>query len=913
MAFFKNFLKPKWQHDNPDIRRQAMTDLVSTEQLLTFIQQEPEPELRQLAVERINDQSTLDELCSHNKAEVRDTAQTRLLKLLLPEGQDITSIRDTKTLMRIAGLTSDQSLRLAAIAGLTDEQERLQIATTHSVAKVRLAAAEGIQKAELLQQLQDHAQGKDKAVYRLCKDRLATYKAEQEARTAQNQRIEHMLEQAQQLNRLGYGPDFNGRLQVLNKQFAELQSVMTAEQASRMTQQLDDAATVLKQHDDEEQRLAEARSRAEDAQQQQAQLLSQLSELLEQAPTAEPESLQQPLQTLDQQWRDSQADHKADADALRQYANQYQQALAITACLTQYQAQQEKLSQWLNAKLPDDMKGLSRTIKAGRDWQKQLQWPLDHSQPDWVGRIQERHNAASAALAELESQQKSRIDTLDQQIARLESLLQDGHLKDAGKLFGQLSHNLRQVDSKLVQTQQRQVRSLGARLGEMRDWQGFVTIPKKEALCEAMEALIDADMEADVLADRIQVLQDEWKTLNSSQPDRELWQRFQTAGDKAFEPCRAYFATIAEQRQQNIEQRNQLIEELTHYEAAFNWQQADWKVVQQTLDAARAAFRSYSPVDRATHKDTQQRFHAICDRIYAHMKAEFDHNLDQKRTLIQQAEDQIDVEDLSEAIEAIKQLQQQWKDVGLTPRNADQKLWKQFRNHCDAVFNRLEQERADRKARIDGVVQQAEALLAEAEALVQLTEVPPGDNQATGGQSNDNKQQLAALEQGFNELELPKSAHQRIRKGFARVNDQITNQHKEQQAAAERARWQGLIDRLQALSTGNTEQWQAADKLPSGYAVDAFEQAWEQRSETAADSQDATDLCIQMEILAGIDSPATDKTRRMELQVQRLAQGLGQSTDPDTERQQLVNNWLTLQASAIQSQRFNQAVEASLK
>ena len=62
MAFFKNFLKPKWQHDNPDIRRQAMTDLVSTEQLLTFIQQEPEPELRQLAVERINDQNTLGEL-----------------------------------------------------------------------------------------------------------------------------------------------------------------------------------------------------------------------------------------------------------------------------------------------------------------------------------------------------------------------------------------------------------------------------------------------------------------------------------------------------------------------------------------------------------------------------------------------------------------------------------------------------------------------------------------------------------------------------------------------------------------------------------------------------------------------------------------------------------------------------------
>merc|ERR1711879_603180 len=203
---------------------------------IELIQQESEPELRQLAVERINDQNTLDELCSHNQTDVRETAQTRLLAMLLPDGQDISTITDSQVLMRIAGLTNDQSLRLAAIAGLTDEQERLQIASTHPVAKVRLAAAEGIQSPERLQQLLDHAQGKDKVVYRLCKERLATYKAEQEARDAQSRKIDHIILQAQQLNRLGYSPDFNGRLQVLNKQSAELNASMSAEQSSTLAQ-----------------------------------------------------------------------------------------------------------------------------------------------------------------------------------------------------------------------------------------------------------------------------------------------------------------------------------------------------------------------------------------------------------------------------------------------------------------------------------------------------------------------------------------------------------------------------------------------------------------------------------------------------------------------------------------------------
>lgn len=911
MAFFKNFLKPKWQHDNPDIRRQAMTDLVSTEQLLTFIQQESEPELRQLAVERINDQNTLDELCSHNQTDVRETAQTRLLAMLLPDGQDISTITDSQVLMRIAGLTNDQSLRLAAIAGLTDEQERLQIASTHPVAKVRLAAAEGIQSPERLQQLLDHAQGKDKVVYRLCKERLATYKAEQEARDAQSRKIDHIILQAQQLNRLGYSPDFNGRLQVLNKQSAELNASMSAEQSSTLAQELAAATELLKQHEEEEKRLAEARSRAETAQQQQTELLTQVSTLLESAPAAEPEALQQQLQTIDQQWRDSQAEHKANSDSLRQYENQHQQILSISACLSQYEASQETLTRWLDTDLPADMKGLSRMIKSGKDWLKQFKWPLDHSQPEWIARIQERQTAATTALAELEQQQNSRIEVINQQLGKLEQLIQDGHLKDASKLYGQLNTGLRQVDSKLVHSQQRQIRSLGGKLGEMRDWQGFVTIPKKEALCDAMEALIDADTSPDVLADKIQVLQDEWKTLNSSQPDRELWQRFQAAGDKAFEPCRAYFATVAVQRQENVEHRNRLIDELTHYESALDWSQADWKVVQQTLDAARETFRSYSPVDRAAHKDTQQRFHDICDQIYAHLKNEFERNLDKKRALVELAESQIVEEDLSDAIDTIKQLQQDWKDIGITPRNADQKLWKQFRTHCDAVFNRLEQERVERKARINDVVQQAEELLAEAEALIQ----------PETGMANANHR-LSELEQDFNSLELPKSAHQRIRKGFSRVNDKLSNHQKEQQAAAEKARWLGLIDRLQALATGDENQWQQADDLPSGYSMEAFNTAWAQRAddhhdsdsgnENKNDNAEATDTCIQMEILAGINSPKTDKSRRMELQVQRLAQGIGQVTDTGEERQQLVAQWLTLPSSTAQGKRFCQAIEASL-
>ncbi len=61
-----------------------------------------------------------------------------------------------------------------------------------------------------------------------------------------------------------------------------------------------------------------------------------------------------------------------------------------------------------------------------------------------------------------------------------------------------------------------------------------------------------------------------------------------------------------------------------------------------------------------------------------------------------------------------------------------------------------------------------------------------------------------------------------------------------------------------------------------------------------------------------METPASDKARRMELQVQRLAEGLGKGLSVDQERQQLVSRWLTVKASAELKARFINALKASL-
>ncbi|WP_419813468.1 DUF349 domain-containing protein [Bacterioplanoides sp.] len=918
MALLSKFFKPKWQHANPDVRRQAITDLKTDEQRITFIQAESVAELRQLAVAQVQSEQELEKLLSHNHQDVRDTARQTWLERLLNGQQSLSAIHDNQTLIRIASLTNDQQQRLEAVSRITDQNERLQLAMNNPVAKVRLAAAEGINDSDKLQQLMAYAQGKDKAVYRLCKDRLNASKAERDAQQALQTRIQTLLANAEQLNRLGYNPEFNGRYQVISKEWQTLSEQASSELQTAMQQQLDQAQATLTQHAEEEARQAQQQQAAQQAQSQQAGLLQTLETLLADTLATRPDAegiqqLHQQIETLEANWRDANQAHKASAEENRQFENQLQQLFAIQTALSHFAEKQDELNEWLAKPLATDLRGLTNTQKQAQQWQKQLHWPLkaqdNVQQPGWVSQIQEKLDQANAALDEMAKQQKSRLQTIDEQLAKLEQALAEGHAKDASKLNQQVQQNLRQVDNKVSQDQQRKAKSLNAQLNEMRDWQGYAITPKKEALCTAMEALVDADISADVLADKIHELQEEWKTLGSAQPDRDLWQRFQAAGDKAFEPCREYFAQLAEKRQQFVAARQALTAELISYEQQLDWQSADWKVVQKTLDAAREAFRSYSPVDRAAHKDTQKAFQDACDAIYAHLKQEYDRNLAAKAELVTQAEALVEQEDLSAAIDRVKSLQQEWKNIGVTPRNPDQKLWKQFRTACDGVFSRLDSEKAQRKAQINDAVTQAESLVAQAQALA--------DNTYTDAAAvNEAQNQLAELRQQFSAIELPRSAHQRLVKQLQGIDNALQSQQQTIKQAKERARWNGLIDRLQAIATQDNDAFAAAAELPAGYNATLFEQALkgELTQPDNTNNNDAQAIVISLEVLADIESPEADKGRRMELQVQKLAQGLGQGLGKDAERQQLVEQWLEVvnTADAALNTRFIEALKASL-
>ena len=830
-------------------------------------------------IQASNDEGLYEALLKENNREVTDQVKDVWLSRLAPQGV-IPPSADEATLTRIASLSKDADLSRTAIEQIGDEQARFKLAKEHSVAKTRLAAASTLQSAELLTELLNHAQGSDKAVYRYSKDKLAELQKADDARQALQTQIDYIRSNAEQLIRHGLGPEFVGKLQVIQQRWNELESKVSDFDTSDIPNLLASAEAVLTEHRAEEERQAAIKAEITNAKRDQKEALTRLDALLTACTHDAPdsESLQASLLNEERNWADATAKHSASAENQKYFDNTVKN---ITTVLTTLQFHQSISSELLSGE---------PTQEKAREWLEHMAWPNSVTAPVWLTQIMKiagEKKQASKAAEKKQHDDSAAFEKAEKLLAEMEAALDEGHASDAAQALKQLNKVTKDLNRGNAHKINGPLRLLMNRLNELRDWQGFAVTPKKEALCEQMEGLIDSEQTPDVVADRIKELQDEWKALGHSN-DRDLWQRFQTASDKAFEPCKVYFAEQAEHRAKLVAMRKALTEELVRYEKEMDWENADWKVVQNTLNAARDAFNTYSPVDRHSHQRTQKDFRAVCDAIYAHIKAEYDRNLEAKRALVEAAKEASTAEDISAAADVVKKLQQDWKAIGPTPRGPDQRLWQDLRKYADSVFARMSEARDARKSEIDETVSKAEALVSNAEAAV----------------ANDDMTLIKQARTDIDAMELPKGAHIRLTRALGEFEQQIQARKHAAVEAKAKGRWDTLQAALLNSVSEGSEAPQQGD-LPNG--IDA---TWFTQDKSADVS--ASELCIAMEILADVESPESDKQARMSVQVKRLAEGLGKGRSKDEERSELVKQWLTADADKELAERFVKALSVTI-
>ncbi|MDO8344443.1 MAG: DUF349 domain-containing protein [Cellvibrio sp.] len=821
-------------------------------------------------------------------------------------------------------------ITLDAVEQTSDESELLKLAIEGATSQLRQAAAEKIHSREILEQLAKAVKTKDKNVFKIVKTKLDLFKAEDAKLAELEASAIRICEKLERHSHFEADSLFKAKLTVLQTEWDAMGQVSIIAQSRYQSALAACDAKINARAQaiaDEEEKLSldqQALQLAEEAYASLKQLAgdvyraSHVDELIN-------ANYELKIQELGNAVRLA-ANRQLPLDRLtKEFEHRKQQTLnLIDQIKTSGTVKQltEKLEQAEDSNVVKSTQHkLQQLIKSAKEFGDELPETLSDAKAKLDAIWAERHQteqAAKNALRDFSELARKGLWAAEQGFVRKARAIQ----KELQEKRAQLSEVPRGIQAKLDDFE--------AQLAKLGDWHEFAVTPKKEALITQMQALATSSIAPENLATKIHELQDSWKEVSKGvqQQDDELWQQFQQASAVAYAPCKEFFEVQAAEREKNLTKRRELVSQLQQYLQGYDFANAVWKDVEQTLKTARAEWQTYWPVPRKAGNDLQKEFENLMEQLFGKITSEYESNKNAKQGLIEQAETLVNATDARAATETIKKLQAQWKSIGKSWHKEDQQLWQEFRKHCDAVF-------ALRNQAFEAAKEERQAITAQAEQLIeQLNQFTT----QTLEQLNAAKTEIESIKAEFVTLDLPKEVAKALQNKFNASLAAIATKRDSARSQAEEQSWTDLFDAINALREYELAviAQTASDKLdaqksnletliantprwPTGTLNLVQQRLTKADAITSADQVTNTEqlhtLTIRAEILAGKESPAEDKQVRMAYQVKQMQQGFGQR---DNSFDPLVLEWVALGGvtTSVYSQllaRFNNSRAQGVK
>jgi Domain of Unknown Function (DUF349) len=853
----------------------------------------PVPELTRLALANGADQPELQRAARQRLAELLDSGAATLATLAVSG--------DAAALLSVAGMCRNETVVAAALAGITDETQFGELALRGTGPILRRLAAEQVHSPALLARLLKDAQGKDKNVYRILKTKRDALNAAERAAAEALAALQTLCGTIERHGRQPYSDTYASTVQYLNSEWQAVAAGAPAELRAQAETALARCHEVVARH---EQQLAEATARVAAlaaAQDARRELLQATRSLLAEVCAASAHDASASLAAHRAHW----SEHAATRAPARDEQKEFEQLGHAIDALVEFNAQHGSLAM-LAAAVSDDNAPLLLAALG----QVRLLGPDVPAAAEAAAAALQSWEAARAAERDAAANTQRQAAAL---LRRAQGALAEGNSRQAAGIRRALEDKLQAMPA-LPASVASHLHAFDAKLALLQDWRSYAVAPKRTELIEQMEALVGSTASPKVLAEQIHKFQEEWKLISKGNTEDTAaeWERFHNAAQQAYEPCKAHFTAQAQQRADNLAKRAALLERLQAFAVAQTWDQTDWREVARALRESRQLWRSHQPVERAANRPLQERFDALIADLQTRLDAEYERNLEAKRQLIAQAERLATTGDARQAAEDVKRLQLDWKDIGLVPQEQSQRLWDDFRQHCDAVFARRQQQYTEQSAQLNANQAAANAQCEAAEGLAALS----------GQALVDAVKQLPALREQFAAIgELPRDAaralHHRLERALEKCERQLARQRAEAQLAAwDRALETGDAIRRYRLARGDGQTDETCATLrQAAEALLASDVPWPKGTLPALKAAFAADgtadlaanldanldaneaalrtLCVRAELLTGVATPETDHAFRRNYQLQELARGFGQARETGRDAlQALLIEWI---------------------
>ena len=229
-------------------------------------------------------------------------------------------------------------------------------------------------------------------------------------------------------------------------------------------------------------------------------------------------------------------------------------------------------------------------------------------------------------------------------------------------------------------------------------------LAQKTAICEEIEALKTDELKSfadwDAVTKKIIDLQAKWKTIGFApqKMNTQIYERFRQACDNFFDLKNKHFKAVKEASNENLARKKALVEKAEELQNSTNW-----RATGDALINLQKEWKKIGSVPKKYSETLWKRFIAACDHFFeekqkatASTREEETTNLEAKRNIIEQLKGLADQE-ANEVISKVRELQKQWNETGHVPFKEKDKIYKEYREICDKIYNGLNLSQARRR------------------------------------------------------------------------------------------------------------------------------------------------------------------------------------------------------------------------
>lgn len=182
----------------------------------------------------------------------------------------------------------------------------------------------------------------------------------------------------------------------------------------------------------------------------------------------------------------------------------------------------------------------------------------------------------------------------------------------------------------------------------------------------------------------------------------EVWNKFSDLTKQMHDKREVLFEKLRGTELENLETKKAIIAKIEVFAQEKVNSHSAWLAQVEKVEALRNDFFAAGKVPSdsneetwASFKSVVRSFNVLKNSFYKDIKKDQNDNLSKKQALVAKAKELQESTDFAATTPIMKQIQEDWKQIGHVPRKYSDKLWAEFRGACNSYFEKVKEQKTE--------------------------------------------------------------------------------------------------------------------------------------------------------------------------------------------------------------------------